>query len=53
MGASGRELKDGLVHQVLNHRLAADVHDESNARANLGDIREILFRPNANIGSVA
>ena len=42
-------MKDGLVHKVLDHRLAADVYDEGNARANLGDIREILLRSNADI----
>src|SRR5262249_8673340 len=44
-----REVEDGFVHQVLDYRLAADVHDEGDARSNLGDVGEILFRPNSEI----
>jgi hypothetical protein len=32
---------------MLDHRLAADVYDERDARADLGDVSEILFRPDA------
>ncbi len=36
---------------MLNHRLAANVHDEGDARANLGDISEVLLRPDADISA--
>jgi hypothetical protein len=35
---------------MLDHRLAADVDDESDARANLGDVGEVLLRPDTNVG---
>ena len=46
-------MKDGLVHQMLDYRLAADVHDERDARTNLGDIGEVLLRPDSEICTAA
>ena len=43
-------MKDRFVHQMLNHRLAANVHNESNARADFGNVSKILLRPDAYIG---
>src|SRR5438034_1360495 len=36
---------------MLEDGLAPDVDDEGDVRTNLGDVREILFRPDAEVGS--
>ncbi len=45
------EVKDGLIHQVLNDRLAADVHNNSDARPDFGDVSKVLFRADADVCS--
>jgi len=36
---------------MLDHRLAADVHDESDARPDFRDVGEVLLRPDADVGA--
>src|SRR5262245_65222471 len=53
LGPSWREMKDRLEHQVLNHCLPANVDDERYAGTDLGDVRKILFRSDADVRAVS
>ena len=47
----GGRVEDSLVEQVLEHGLAPEIDDEGDFRARQGYVREILFRPHADIGA--
>src|SRR6266508_6015953 len=49
-GAALRNVKERLVQEMLDHGLAPDVDDEGDVRTNLGDVREILFGPDPEVG---
>ena len=44
-----RELEHGFEHQVLHHRLAADVHDEGHGGTDRGDVRQVLLGTDAEV----
>ena len=52
IGAIVGHLDDRLVHQVLEHVLAADVDDERHARMERRDVGEVLIGPHAEIHAV-
>src|SRR5262249_27116979 len=51
LDAIRRKMEDRLVHQVLDYRLAPNVHNECDLRADLGDVGEILLRSHSEISS--
>ena len=44
-------MKQSFVHQVLDHRLAANVQDECDPRSQLCDIGEVLFGADSDISA--
>src|SRR6266850_2854847 len=49
--AIGRQLDQRFVHQVFEHVLAANVDDERDLRLKRYDIREVLFRSDADVSA--